>query len=486
MNILKFRKTNFNQLVEAKIRWSVVVLLLFLILASIGSIAQGKQAALKASRNQKETETKLVQFHQSNADWALVRSMEVHERELGLNIDMTKATDVSIGKAITDGDYAKADTLIKAEREILTRVLAVQQAKDFALESSIGTLGGTVTGPDGVLPAVTISLTSTSKLPNILTTDVAGNYRFAVLAGDYSLKATAVGYVESTSKTITVTALNLLTINLALEKLPVLPPPPVQQPVYQPSAQPTYLPPVAPQASNSTAYSSYSHTTLNGHTADIMTFNLSSGHIRVMMDTANDTDCADSCNVQSVGSFVQQDHGFAGINGSYFCPTAYGASCAGKTNSFYWKEYNSRVQRMINPTNTLGEQDPFMVFTSSGHVTLLPHWVDYPSAGPIYAGFSCTPLLLYNGQNIVNTGTLDNKQLTAYISRGAIALKGQTLYVVTVQGATVPDLAQALVTLGVDSAINSDAGGSSGMYYNGSYRLGPGRAVPNALVFVEQ
>jgi exopolysaccharide biosynthesis protein len=40
--------------------------------------------------------------------------------------------------------------------------------------------------------------------------------------------------------------------------------------------------------------------------------------------------------------------------------------------------------------------------------------------------------------------------------------------------------------LGSTNALNIDAGGSSALWYNGSYKRGPGRGVPNALIFIEQ
>ncbi|MEK7130593.1 MAG: phosphodiester glycosidase family protein, partial [Patescibacteria group bacterium] len=35
-------------------------------------------------------------------------------------------------------------------------------------------------------------------------------------------------------------------------------------------------------------------------------------------------------------------------------------------------------------------------------------------------------------------------------------------------------------------AIGVDGGGSSAMYYNGQYKVGPGRSIPNAIVVVER
>jgi len=37
--------------------------------------------------------------------------------------------------------------------------------------------------------------------------------------------------------------------------------------------------------------------------------------------------------------------------------------------------------------------------------------------------------------------------------------------------------------LGAKSAINLDEGGSTALYYNGHYLDGPGRNIPNAIIF---
>jgi exopolysaccharide biosynthesis protein len=40
--------------------------------------------------------------------------------------------------------------------------------------------------------------------------------------------------------------------------------------------------------------------------------------------------------------------------------------------------------------------------------------------------------------------------------------------------------------LDVDYALNVDGGGSSAMMFNGSYKIGPGRSLPNAIVVARQ
>jgi len=39
--------------------------------------------------------------------------------------------------------------------------------------------------------------------------------------------------------------------------------------------------------------------------------------------------------------------------------------------------------------------------------------------------------------------------------------------------------------LGVKYALNLDGGGSSALYLNGSYIVGPGRSLPNAVILVK-
>ncbi|MBI2589494.1 phosphodiester glycosidase family protein [Candidatus Berkelbacteria bacterium] len=100
------------------------------------------------------------------------------------------------------------------------------------------------------------------------------------------------------------------------------------------------------------------------------------------------------------------------------------------------------------------------------------------------AGMNSAPRLVEGGQNVLNEGSLDEKQRTTRSTRGALGLRGQTLYAVIAQGATISDLAEILVSLGVDSAMNIDGGGSSAMVYRGAYKVGPGRQIPNALVII--
>jgi hypothetical protein len=187
----------------------------------------------------------------------------------------------------------------------------------------------------------------------------------------------------------------------------------------------------------------------------------------------------------AVKSYVQRHAGaVAGINGTYFCAADY-STCGAEKGHFFWKVYNTRLSRMINASSGLGEGDPFLIFDSVGNPTFLSYWYDYSSYS-IAAGINHKPAVVRNGSYSVDENALDTKQRTSKVARAAIGVSGKTLYVVVVQSATVMDLGAVMVAVGATNALNLDGGGSSAIYYNGEYKRGPGRGVPNAIVFIEQ
>jgi exopolysaccharide biosynthesis protein len=101
----------------------------------------------------------------------------------------------------------------------------------------------------------------------------------------------------------------------------------------------------------------------------------------------------------------------------------------------------------------------------------------------VKAAIANDPVLIQEGTNALGSvATLDPKQLKRY-SRAAIGVKGNEIYLVVAYSATVPELVEMLLSLGLENALNLDAGGSTAVYYDGRYRMGPGRDVPNAILF---
>ena len=92
--------------------------------------------------------------------------------------------------------------------------------------------------------------------------------------------------------------------------------------------------------------------------------------------------------------------------------------------------------------------------------------------------------LLVSGGNQTYTDGGDPK----FLSKGPrdfIANKGNTAYIGTIYNATMGEAAKILKALGMDNAMNLDEGGSTALWYNG-YKAGPGRDIPNAIIFVRK
>ncbi len=230
------------------------------------------------------------------------------------------------------------------------------------------------------------------------------------------------------------------------------------------------------------SYSSQTVSTNAGNfTIKMETFNLSSGKVRVITDTAADQDCSTNCPVASLSAYVSANSAQHGMNGTYFCPADY-ADCSNKTGSFFWKVIDTKAGKMINAGSGLGENDPFFTFDSLGQFKYFSRWNDYKNSSFTASAGINSPSVIEGGQISLNTSKLDDKQKTTQGPRGFIAVKGSTLYLIHVLSATVPDSAAVLKAMGMDYALLLDGGGSSAMIYDNSYKTGPGRNIPNAVL----
>jgi len=367
-----------------------------------------------------------------------------------------------------DQDPDKAAGLIKEVAATLETLRNQKLEADRLAADAVanqGTLNGKVSEGDTALNGVKISLLAGDTTVVSSSSGADGAYSLTTTAGSYTLVASKSGYAAYRKYNVVLVARGTVTIGISLVKA-----------VSTGSS--------GTSGGSSTAHSSYQRktiTTANGSfLVDLITLDLSSGAIRVVTDTANDSDCADNCPTKSLSSFVGGSGGFAGINGTYFCPPDY-ASCAGQVGSFFWKVRNTRLAKTINQNNGLGENEPYLTFSSTGKPTYYSQWVNAPIG--VYAGINCGPRLIEGGINVLTNSSMDDKQRTVKSNRGALGIKGQTLYAVVAKSATVPDMTSILISLGVDSALNLDGGGSSALYYNGAYKVGPGRSLPNAVIF---
>lgn len=226
---------------------------------------------------------------------------------------------------------------------------------------------------------------------------------------------------------------------------------------------------------------------------DLLIADLSNPKVKILTDTAENYDCKDNCKTKPLKDYVIANQAIAGMNGTYFCPKDY-PHCAGEDGSYFWMLYNSRTKNLINLYKNQFNNGPLIVFNNENNWVFYRHTKDFTGVAPfefqydtkIQAAISSGPLLVYKSEKVLDEATLDTKQRTVKSFRGGIGLKGTKVYMVLARGATVGDLAVIMKAMNMEYAINSDGGGSSALYYNGQYKIGPGRNIPNAIVAAER
>lgn len=201
---------------------------------------------------------------------------------------------------------------------------------------------------------------------------------------------------------------------------------------------------------------------------------------KVIVDTASESDCSDNCPVLSLAEYVTRNNAFAGINGSYFCPATY-PSCANKKNAFDTLLMNKN-KRYFNSDNNIYSTNPAVIFwgNQSRFVTKALEWGRDTGVDAVISNY---PLLVFNSQ-IFFGGSSDEK-MTNKGNRSFIGVTGKTVYIGVVHNATVAESAQVLYALGMNHALNLDNGGSTALWYKG-YKVGPGRNIPNAILFIKK
>lgn len=211
---------------------------------------------------------------------------------------------------------------------------------------------------------------------------------------------------------------------------------------------------------------------------DIVTADLNS--TKVIVDTASDGDCGNDCPVLPLGTYVARTGAYAGINGSYFCPASY-PSCSDKKNTFDTLVMN-KDKKYINSANNVYSTVPAVIFSgnSARFVGASQEWGRDTGVDAVIAN---RPLLVSGGKNVFG-GSSEVKE-GAKGARSFVGASGSTAYIGVVYNATVGEAAQVLATMGVQNALNLDDGGSTALWFGG-YKAGPGRDLPNVLLFVRK
>lgn len=201
---------------------------------------------------------------------------------------------------------------------------------------------------------------------------------------------------------------------------------------------------------------------------------------RVIVDTASTSDCTNDCPVLSLGEYVGRNGAYAGVNGSYFCPASY-PSCAGKTNSFDLLVMN-KDKTYFNSDNNVYSNNPGVIF-GSGYIRFIGAVSGWGRDTSIDSMLSNYPLLV-SGGSVVFGGDDDPKK-GSKSNRSFVANKGNTVYIGVVHSATVGESARVMQAMGMENALNLDSGGSTALWFGG-YKVGPGRALPNVILFVQK
>ncbi len=124
-----------------------------------------------------------------------------------------------------------------------------------------------------------------------------------------------------------------------------------------------------------------------------------------------------------------------------------------------------------------------MIFQSGGarSVGKSSEWGRDTSVDSVIANY---PQLVTGG----NVAYSENPSEPKFGQKGArtfIAYKGNTVYIGVISNATMGDSAKVLHALGMNEALNLDEGGSTAFWFGG-YKFGPGRNIPNAVLFVKR
>jgi len=213
-------------------------------------------------------------------------------------------------------------------------------------------------------------------------------------------------------------------------------------------------------------------------TVEIVAADLNS--TKVIVDTASDSDCSNNCPTLSLADYVSRSGAFAGINGSYFCPAEY-PSCAGKTGSFDTLLMNKN-KVYFNSSNNVYSTNPAVIF-SGNSARFVGQALEWGRDTGVDAVLSNYPLLV-SGGNVSYSGGGDPK-FAPKGPRDFVAVKGNMVYIGIVLNASMEDSAHVLKAMGMDNALNLDEGGSTALWAGG-YKAGPGRNIPNAILFVHK
>ncbi len=248
-------------------------------------------------------------------------------------------------------------------------------------------------------------------------------------------------------------------------------------------------------------YSNYIHKKINvagiDYTVDVIEIDLKNPNLKIITDTADNYNCKTDCSVKTLADFVLNNNGFAGINGTYF--ESYDKS---RLNYYFFPVYNSNEKKLINtdqlkywttgPVIAFDNNNKFYYFKDSRDFVDVDSFEEKYNV-KIQAAIGNKPRLIENKMNLLIEWDIDKKQRDVKARRNAFAYKEDLnnlgkgiVYLILAQNVTVPELVDVVKKFDVDYALNLDGGYSAALWYNDEYMVGPGRDIPNAIIFSEK
>ena len=221
------------------------------------------------------------------------------------------------------------------------------------------------------------------------------------------------------------------------------------------------------------------HTEKGDFSATILSIDLNSA--RMITDTGNDSDCTSGCMALPLANYVTRNGGFAGVNGTYFCPAEPAYSSCGANNSYDFPVYNTRLGHWINGGNLFWNSRSVFYMDGGG-----AHYLQNANSfgGGLTAGVVNYPGLVDGGNVQIddNQSGLSDKQKSVGTKVGIGLKNPKSVIVVISYNVNMQQFAYVFKALGATGALNLDTGGSVALYNNG-YIAGPGRNIPNAIIF---
>lgn len=200
--------------------------------------------------------------------------------------------------------------------------------------------------------------------------------------------------------------------------------------------------------------------------------------VTVKTVAANKDNCKNNCPTKALKQYATENNALAAMNGAYFCPPDY-PSCKGKVNSSDFALYNSNKAVWLNKSAISWNKTAMAIFKGKS-VQFCMDTTKCKTSGAT-AAISNFPALVQDSHIVVEKGDIQPYQRNKG-TKGAIGTDGKNIYLMLIQNVTITEEAYVTRALGLTNALNLDGGGSSAMYVNGVYKVGPGRLLPNAIV----